>query len=174
MIPLVQPYTLGYLNKNGDLHFMEFPSFDVCKTIPEDLIFVAIRQEFETIFDPPLKFPFTNIERCIIGLRGSFDMSFVKESDYRKQNSKFCPFDIDDTPQPLVLSSWIGAELSWNYFRPVQVWCIDNSDTNPEWVIFSWTDYTNSATVGNDPNYNFKLYDATLDIYSNVLEYSAD
>jgi hypothetical protein len=84
--------TLGYINRNKDLFYLELESFESCIILPEDLIFVSMRIGIEHIFDSQDKFPFTNIERDIMGLNQLFDLSFVKSSDYRKQNSKFCPY----------------------------------------------------------------------------------
>jgi hypothetical protein len=97
--------TLGYINKNNDLHYIELDSFDVCIPLPEDLIFVSIRENTTHNFEPTDQFPFSNIERDIIGLHGSFDLSFVKDSDYRKANSKFCPYDVDIIPSTLRIYS---------------------------------------------------------------------
>jgi hypothetical protein len=96
--PINSP-TLGYVNKNQDLHYIELDSFEACITLPEDLIFVSLREGTEHVFAPLTKFPFSNIERDIIGLKGSFDMSYLKDADYRKANSKFCPYDLPDVIQ---------------------------------------------------------------------------
>jgi hypothetical protein len=69
---------------------MDLPVFDACVSIPESIIFVAYRDNLNFIKEPPEILPFTDIERLIMG-SDYFDMKYLKDSDYRKANTKFCP-----------------------------------------------------------------------------------
>jgi hypothetical protein len=82
--------TLYYLNKNNDIETMELPVFDACVPLKESGIFIAYRDGINFVKNPPDTFPFTDLERLIIGTE-FFDTNYIKESDYRKQNSSFCP-----------------------------------------------------------------------------------
>lgn len=80
---------LYYINKNQVLGVMELSEFDKCIPLPENLIFVAYRDGLQFIKEPPQTFPFTDVERLIMGSE-FFDMRYLKDSDFRKENSSFC------------------------------------------------------------------------------------
>lgn len=82
--------TLYYLNKNNDIDTIELPTFEACIPLRETGLFIAFRDGLEFIKHPPEIFPFTNLERLIIGTE-FFDANFIKDSDYRKENTSFCP-----------------------------------------------------------------------------------
>jgi hypothetical protein len=159
-------YTLAYVNKNMDLHFIENVNLDVCISIPEDLIFVACRRGEETIFDPKGVIAFTPLERLIIGLRGSFDLGFVKDSDYRKQNSKMCPILIEETPS-LDFQRIIYGRAEWNYPTPIFLQAYD--PVSKLWINTTDDDrITGSTELLRYPYVYYRLYDPNLNIYSPI------
>lgn len=81
---------LYYVTRNGHLGTLELPTFESCVPIPEDLIFVAYRDGINFVKEPPTKFPFSDVERLIMGSE-FFDMRYLKDSDYRNQNTQLCP-----------------------------------------------------------------------------------
>ncbi|MFV8344581.1 hypothetical protein [Flavobacterium sp. ZB4P13] len=87
--------TLAYLTRNMSLEFMPLPVKGECVSLPEDLIFVAY-MDGTTIVKEPLDsvLEFSKVERLIMGL-SAFDLSFVKDSDFRKQNTKICPRPVE-------------------------------------------------------------------------------
>jgi hypothetical protein len=131
--PINNP-TLGYVNKNQDLHYIELDSFEACITLPEDLIFVSLREGTEHVFAPLTKFPFSNIERDIIGLKGSFDMSYIKDAHYRRANSKFCPNNQPDPIiAPLLITNFIGNVLHFNYPYAVDMQLYIGGNWRTDW-----------------------------------------
>ncbi|MFV8323579.1 hypothetical protein [Flavobacterium sp. LS2R12] len=88
--------TLAYLTRNMSLEFMPLPVEGECISLPEDLIFVAYMDGTKIIKEPyDSVLEFSNIERLIMGL-DAFDLSFVKDSDFRKQNTQVCPLNTID------------------------------------------------------------------------------
>ena len=86
--------TLYYVNKNQALGTIEIESFEACQPLPEGLIFVAFRDGLNFIKEPPQIYTFTDLERLIMGSE-FFDMRYLKDSDFRKENSSsitFCVF----------------------------------------------------------------------------------
>jgi hypothetical protein len=134
-------YTLAYINRNMDLHFMEVQDENVCFPIPEDLIIVGVLQGNKAIFEPEEKLDLTNVERLIIGLRGSFDLSFVKFGDFRKQNSQMCPF-IPPLPT-LEITNMTTNKIEWVFAFPVSVEYLISG--TPEDGV--WGDYDNELHV---------------------------
>lgn len=156
-------YTLAYVNRNMSLGFIKATNLNVCITIPEDLIFVALRIDNVTIFDPDKSIHFTDIERLIIGLRGSFDLSFVKDSDYRKQNSQMCP-----VLPPLFLPPWSSMDLLWNY--PIRV-NVERSLDNINWTVYETQELNYSQNDNYYHNCFFRLHDTINNLYSNSRQY---
>jgi hypothetical protein len=79
---------------------MDLGSFQACVNIPEDLIFIALRDGTKFIKEPVETFDFTDIERLIMTTE-FFDFNFLKDEDFRKQNTKICP--ILPPPPPVTL-----------------------------------------------------------------------
>lgn len=94
--------TLYYLNKNHDIQTIELPSFDTCIPLKESGIFIAYRDGTNFIKNPPETFPFTNLERLIIGTE-FFDTNYLKDSDFRNQNTQFCPKLAPVPPSPVLV-----------------------------------------------------------------------
>ena len=94
-------HTLSYINRNFELYHLKIQDFESCIPIPEDLIFVALRQGINIVKEPSELIDFTDLERLIIGLN-TFDLSFIKESDFRKQNTTLCPVVEEQTGEPIL------------------------------------------------------------------------
>lgn len=95
-----------------DLHHIKLENFDTCLPIPEDLIFVALRQGVTIVKEPIEAIQFTDLERLIMGLE-AFDLSFVKDSDFRKQNSQICPYVPPAPTLEIEVINSVG--IYWNY-----------------------------------------------------------
>jgi hypothetical protein len=159
---------LYFVNLNGELGVMDIPNFDACIEIKEPLIFVAFRDGNNFIKEPEVEYTFTDIERLIINNRdGAFDMSYVKESDYRRANTTLCPL-----LKPLEINQMLTESFSWNYDNSVDVQYLYEGT----WIRFNQDDYYNSFQIPQayiQGEYQWRLNDRQKNIYSPPVQHRA-
>jgi hypothetical protein len=154
--------TLAYLTRNLSLEFMPLPTVGECVSLPEDLIFVAYMDGTTIVKEPADSIlEFSNVERLIMGL-SAFDLSFVKDSDFRKQNTKICPVVIPVLP--LEITDLTMSLLTWTYpYAVVVEFSQDGINYSPE----SMEEYGSYAyTMPSNVEGWFRLRDDERVIYS--------
>lgn len=91
-------YTLYYLNRNYTINTIKCDTLDTSILIPEDLIFINIRQGVFFKREPHPCIDLTDLERLIMSTE-FFDMQIIKDGDFRKANTYLSPLcDIDFIP----------------------------------------------------------------------------
>lgn len=83
-------YILYYLNDNYQFGTIEVRNLDTPVLIPENLIFINLRNGINFIKEPHECIDFTHLERLIISTE-FFDMETIKQSDFRKANTYLTP-----------------------------------------------------------------------------------
>lgn len=83
-------YILYYLNDNYQFGTIEARNLDTPVLVPENLIFVNLRNGINFIKEPHKCIDFTHLERLIMSTE-FFDMETIKQSDFRKANTFLTP-----------------------------------------------------------------------------------
>lgn len=81
-----ETYILYYLNDNYTIQTLEVDNLDTPIFLPENLIFTNIRKGVHFIRQPHECIKLTHLERLIISTE-FFDMSTIKQADFRRQNT---------------------------------------------------------------------------------------
>jgi hypothetical protein len=140
---------LYYITKNHAIHTMDIGTFQTCVNIPEDLIFIALRDGSKFIKEPALSFEFTDIERFIMSTE-FFDFGLIKDEDYRRQNTSFCPVKIDKKIEILSYENPFLNLYSENILDDdiIYIYSCEDGITWSDWTSFTGI-HNNRYQIGN-------------------------
>lgn len=173
-------------NKGGHLNYIDL-NIDISKELPciplfEDMIVTALFIDGYRVYSPLLNSRFTQIEmenffsfftqqeRYILSSE-FFDSTLIKDSEYRKQNSVFCPKFLPPPTFDVIIT---GCDTYGLFITPGEAVTVFQSYDGITWNMIGGQAYSNEQRRNHQPfmlDCFLKLSNSDYSLYSPVFHY---